>query len=335
MARYTQLQRHDIHTIAANYDLAVTAFEPIEGGAGNSSYRLHTRNTQYVLTVCDDKTLPDAITMGRLLLSLAQHHFPATRLLSPVNGDIVTVYRDKPVMLKIYIEGQVHENLDNLMLSQVGAEMAKLHQIPAPDFLPDQHAYGRQFFSDIISHNINIEYESWLTKQLNIIEQNIPSDLPRGLIHGDMFYDNILFEKNKFKAVIDFEEACHYDKGFDLGMGITGLCVKDTAVVLDKVRALINGYQQIRTLEQKEKETLQNFIHYAATATSCWRFWKYHIDTPSADKADKHREMMHIAEKINSVPKTTFQNAVFTRNPAQEQDADFPANERTPCPLPE
>ncbi|MCF6337825.1 MAG: homoserine kinase [Gammaproteobacteria bacterium] len=312
MAKYTQLQRHDIERIAKNYNLTVTEFESIEGGAGNSSYLLYTGHCKYVLTVCDDKALPDAIRMGQLLLWLEQYNFPATRLLPSVSGDIVIVYMDKPVMLKVYIEGQVNENLDDVMLFQTGAEMAKLHQIPAPDYLPEKHAYGLQTFSNIITGSINTEYESWLAKQLDHIKQNIPLDLPCGLIHGDVFFDNVLFEGDKFKAIIDFEEACHYYKGFDLGMGITGMCVTDTTVALDKVRALVSGYQKIRILGQAERESLQLFIHYAATATSCWRFWKYHIDTPSADKADKHRHMMQIAEGISSIPKATFQDAVFS-----------------------
>ncbi len=311
MAIYAQLQQNDIQKIAANYDLIVAEFEPIDGGAGNSSYLLHTQHAKYVLTVCDDKALIDVVRMGQLLLLLKEYNFPTTRLLSPLNRDIVTMYMDKPVMLKVYIDGHVCESLDDVMLSQVGAKMARLHQVPAPDFLPDKHSYGRQVFSSVIGRNINAEYESWLAKQLYYLERNIPPGLPCGLIHGDLFYDNVLFERKKFRAIIDFEEACRYYKGFDLGMGIVGLCAESTTVALDKARALVSGYQQVRKLEQIEKETLQLFVQYAATATSYWRFWKYHIDTPSADKADKHWQMMRIAEGVNGISKARFWEAVF------------------------
>ncbi len=311
MARYTQLQRSDIQKITTSYNLVVTDFEVIDGGAGNSSYLLHTPDGRYVLTVCDDKNLHDATSMGRLLLLLADHNVPATRLLPPVNSPVVIEYLNKPVILKAYVDGQTRENLDEAMLRQVGAEMARLHEVPAPDFLPDEHAYGLQVFSDVIGHNINTEYESWLAEQLDYLKQNIPPDLPRGLIHGDLFYDNVIFEEKKFRAIIDFEEACHYYKGFDLGMGILGLCVEGTGVILDKAHALVSGYQQIRTLEPTEKETLQVFVQYAAAATSCWRFWKYHIDTPSADNANKHWQMMQIAKDISKISKTEFLKVVF------------------------
>ena len=80
-------------------------FEPIEGGAGNSSCLLRTRQGNYVLTVFDDKTLAYVVRLGKLLLLLAEYEFPTTRRLSSVKGEKVTVYKAKPVMLKAYIAG--------------------------------------------------------------------------------------------------------------------------------------------------------------------------------------------------------------------------------------
>ncbi len=222
------------------------------------------------------------------------------------------MYRDKPVMVKAYIAGQVCKDLDETMLCQVGAAMARLHQLPVPDFLPDKHPYGLQVFPSVIGQNINPDYETWLGKRLAYLEQHIPPGLPYGLIHGDLFYDNVLFEEKKFKAIIDFEEACRYYKGFDLGMGILGLCVENTTVMLDKARALVRGYQQIRMLEKREKDTLLLFVEYAAIATSCWRFWKYHIQMPLVGKADKHWQMMHLAEDVATIPKARFWEVVFS-----------------------
>lgn len=116
-----------------------------------------------------------------------------------------------------------------------------------------------------------------------------------------MFYDNVLFDRKKFKAIIDFEEACCYYKVFDLGMGIVGLCTESTTVALDKARDLVSGYQQVQKLEDIEKETLQLFVEYAATATSYWRFWKYRIDTPGAEKPDKHWQMVRLTEGVNDI----------------------------------
>ena len=139
MATYTQLNEQDIHLLAENYDLKIIEFSSLDGGNGNSSYILKTQQASYVLTVCDDKEFDEVFKMGQLLLFLEAHNVPCNRLISPVNSKIITTFatadRVKPVMLKDYIEGQVIEELDETMLSQVGRQAARLNQIPPPDYL--------------------------------------------------------------------------------------------------------------------------------------------------------------------------------------------------------
>ena len=131
------------------------------------------------------------------------------------------------------------------------------------------------------------------------------------MIHSDLFYDNVLFVDKRLKAIIDFEDALYYYKGFDLGMGVVGLCSRESVVALDKVRALVAGYQRIRQLEEKEKETLQLFSEYAATIVACWRYWKYNIDTPIAKKARTYLPMLRLAERIRDIPPARFLDAIF------------------------
>ena len=76
-------------------------------------------------------------------------------------------------------------------------------------------------------------------------------------------------------------------------------------------RSLVNGYQQVRMLGKKEKDALQLFTEHAATAVSCWRFWKYHIHTRITENADKHRQMMYLAKEIGDIPRTQFIDGVF------------------------
>jgi homoserine kinase type II len=322
MATYTQLNKQDIQSLADNYDLRVIKFLPIDGGSGNSSYILKTEKSSYVLTVCDDKKIDEVFKMGQLLLLLETHNIPCNRLILPVNSEILTTFTTadgvKPVILKNYIEGQVIKQLDETMLFEVGRQAAQLNQISPPDYLPTNHSYGRQFFSRAIGLNIDVKYESWLSEEIDYLEQNISENLPRGLIHGDLFYDNLLFDPSSsmpggFKAIIDFEDACHYHLIFELGMGILGTCINDLTVNLDKARSLVNGYEKIRPLIKIEKESLQLFVRYAAVATSYWRFNKYNIEEPSQHKANHHLQMMNIAKSVSEIPKTHFFRTIFSR----------------------
>ena len=166
MATYTQLNQQDIQSLANNYDLKIVEFSSLDGGNGNSSYILKTRQSSYVLTVCDNKEFDEVFKMGKLLLLLEAHNVPCNRLILPVNSEILTTFATadgiKPVILKDYIEGQVVEQLDESILSQVGTQVARLNKIPSPDYLPTNHPYGRQFFPTVVGLNIDAKYESWM-----------------------------------------------------------------------------------------------------------------------------------------------------------------------------
>lgn len=305
MAQYTELNEKEINEIATAYDLQLVDYKPIEQGAGSSNYLLQTRQKNYVLTIFEI-TWDRVANLVNILSLLEKFNFPTTRLLNLAAGGVTTKFQGKPVLVKQYISGQVVKNLDDTMLNQIGIEMARLHDIPAPDSLADNHAYGLQTFRNVIGHNIDPEYETWLTQKHLYFDQLIPLELPRGLIHGDLFFDNVLFERKELKAIIDFEEVCQYYKVFDLGMGIVGLCSEETKINLNKVRSLVMGYQQVRVLEKQEKENLQLFVEYAAIATSKCRFWQYNIDTPIAEKAYYHWQMVKVAKDVTRISKARF-----------------------------
>lgn len=311
MTQYSRLQEKDILEISRKYNLKQISYESIEEGAGNTNYLVRTAQNYYVLTIFEIEHIR-AVNIGRLLSLLEEIDFPTTRVQKLANGDVITSFQGKPVMLKSYIVGQVVKNMDENMVSQVGAAIASLHEIPNPHFLPGQYAYGLETFLRVMDKGINLDYENWLAQRYDFLMQTIPSGLPRGLIHGDVFYDNVLFDGKKFKALIDFEEACQYYKVFDLGMAVVGLCTEESKVRLPKVRSLVNGYQEIRVLEEAEKEFLPLFIEYAAIATSSWNFWKYNIDTPIAELSGKHWKMVNIAMDASAIPGEIFMSAVFS-----------------------
>ena len=323
MATYTKLNPKIIQSIADEYELKIIESFPLEGGSGNSSFVLRDDQFSYVLTVCDDKNIKEISKMAALLLILEFHNVPCSRLvLTSKNNRMTTLKisnKIKPVMIKRHIEGHVFKELDETMLFQVGIEVARLNNIPSPDYLPTSHPYGLECFSTVIGLNIDIEYESWLSKEMVYLKSHVFEGLPKGLIHGDLFYDNILFTSSNrnskaFRAFIDFEEACNYYLVFELGMGILGCCISRNNIDLNKARAFVRGYQQERPLVDKEKESLQLFVQYAAVALSYWRFNKYNIKEPNESMASQHWQMVEVAKNISEILNTRFYNSIFIEN---------------------
>ena len=323
MATYTKLNPQIIQSIADEYELKIIESFPLEGGSGNSSFVLKDDQFSYVLTVCDDKNMKEISKMGALLLFLESHNVPCSRLVLTSNNDRMCTLKIsnkiKPVMIKRHIKGHVIKELDETMLFQVGSEVARLNNIPSPDYLPTSHPYGLECFSNVIGLNVDAEYEAWLSKEMIYLKKHIFTGLPKGLIHGDLFYDNILFtslssNSTAFRAFIDFEEACNYYLVFELGMGILGCCIKSNTIDINKARAFVRGYQQERPLVDEEKESLQLFVQYAAVALSYWRFNKYNIKEPHESMAMQHWEMVEVAKNISEISDTYFYNSIFAKD---------------------
>jgi len=310
MAPYTKLLEKEIRAIAKKYGLEIVRYALIEQGHANTSYLLIAKQGKFILTIFESR-LQRVARLCKALHLLDEHGFPSPRVCNLANGDVFTRFRGKPVLLKRYITGQVVEVLNREKIRQAGTAMAQLHEIPTPEFLPDNHAYVRQVFPNVMDKGANQEYTTWLAQRHNQLIQNIPSGLPTGLIHGDLFPDNMLFEGDELKAIIDFEMVCRSYRTFDVGMAVVGLCTDDTRLVLEKARAFVRGYQQRMRLEEKEKESLQLFIEHAAALTSAWRFSKYHIDAPNTQKSRRYLQMVHIAKGVKDIPKKQFMNAVF------------------------
>lgn len=310
MAYYTNLSKNDILELANKYGIKLNHYQPIEQGISNSNFLLTTEQGKFVLTVFELDPI-QASHIANVLRQLEQHKFPAPRLISTKDGKPITSFQDKPVLLKSYLPGQVLDKPDEQQLGQVGTALAHLHEIPAPEDLPGTPAYITQTYPTVIKAEIDREYRHWIEKRCNLINKNFPRNLPNGLIHGDLFSDNILFEDGKFKAMLDFEDTCQYFKVYDLGMAITGNCLNGTSISFGRTRALLNGYKQVRELELAEKDVMQLVIEWAAILTSAWRYWKFNIDKLDSDNSKRYLEMVEIAQKIISIPHHDFQHGVF------------------------
>jgi len=134
MANYTSLETYEIHSLAKRYGVEVSE-----------------------LTISDNRPLEDVINMVRLLDFLAEYDFPASRVVPLLDGEKVTVYREKPVILKSYIPGETIRNIPEKGLYTLGLTLARLHQIPAPDFIPQTHSFGLDTFSEAMGLNFDVE----------------------------------------------------------------------------------------------------------------------------------------------------------------------------------
>ena len=308
MAQYTVLNATEVQTILSQYGTEkVISFKVLSGGSENTNYLVNTNNNSFVLTICEQKSTEETTELASLLEYLKCNKFSTSILVKTTTGTLITVWNDKPVMLKAFIEGDIVEDLSEDLLIYLGKELAKLHQIKAPDYLPKAVAYGLERFDEVQVYAPETEFYKWLKSTQNYIENHIHPDLPKALIHSDIFYNNIICSNDGKRATImDFEEACYYYRVFDIGMMIIGTCSNKKTIDLTKVASLLEGYSQKIKLLEIEKKVLKTFTVYAAAATAFWRHQNYNYVNVIPQMKDHYLEMKQLANFAMSLSDSSF-----------------------------
>lgn len=312
MAHYTLLDRHGLERILENYRLGTPEnITPLDGGQANSSSIISTTSGKYVISVCDEKNFEELQRLTGTLEHLEKSGIATTRLIRTKDDRPFIEYADKPVYIKEFIEGIVPDSLTPGMTSQLGVALARLHEVVPPDDLSDSFPYGIEAFSEIFDENDS--FPRWLREKTAYLEKCINPELPKGLIHGDLFHDNTVFRGQQLAALLDFEEVCNYFLIFDLGMCAAGCCCPSGEISETLTAALINGYQSVRPLSDLEKNLFKRHIEYSAVATAFWRYRQYNIRIPDIGLNDTYEPMRDLADQIGVLDNDQFMQKVFSQ----------------------
>ncbi|MFT6000884.1 MAG: homoserine kinase type II [Neolewinella sp.] len=300
MAVYTQLTPADLQQVATIFGLPeITSVHNFAGGQENSNYLLWAGRQEYVLTLCENKTIDEAQVLIDTLRHLESHGFSTTRIIPTKDGAMQSDIHGKPLLLKSYLSGQVIDPLPLETMYPLGQAMARLHQVPAPEFLPTQPAYGRQTFGPM-QQNFGRPHPflNWLKMIEAYLQDHLPEDLPRALIHADIFADNVILTPDHGPVIMDFEEAATYYRVFDLGMAIVGTCYPEGELNVRAKEALLQGYESVIPLTESETKSLIPATIYAAAAMASWRFWQFNVVQPGEGKQEHYRALQKIADDL-------------------------------------
>ena len=136
-----------------------------------------------------------------------------------------------------------------------------------------------------------------LEKEMDLLKQRIPMDLPCGIIHGDLCPDNVIGRKGEVLALLDFEEICIESFAMDLVMTYVGFGWEDGLPVPGLWDALLAGYQTVRSLSGAEHAALADLHRYAVLAVAAWRYWQFMVNVPGTEHANRYLEMVNRLDK--------------------------------------
>ncbi len=297
MARYTTLSPTELAHIVAQYPIGTSLkLEEIPGGFGNSNFKLITTDGEFLLKICDEKDSAELNMQIRLLEHLRQYGYPTVYPILTKDQKPLTHEPFGSVMLYPFLQGEEPSPSANI-LAQLGEALAKLHCIPPVVGLPP-FAMGISQMHPFLKEVQDTEFATHpfvesLKSQLEEIEPLLNLPLSKGLLHGDLFLDNTLFDGEEMVAILDFEEGCYDTLLIDVGMTIIGCCyTSDDRLNLETVQRFLDAYNAMRPFTESEWKHLDRFVHYAALSIAFWRFRQFNIRRPDAHRANTYKEML-------------------------------------------
>jgi len=290
MEHYTRLDEQEIITALSQFNIHnIMSFELLHGGSENTNYLVKTGNRKYVLSICEQKTLEQTKHLADLLDHLEKNQFKTSKIVFTADQESAVSYKGKPIMVKEYLEGKIVQDLSPHALSLIGKELAKLHKIEAPDYLPKQLNYGKEHFPNAKKNVTDTAFNDWLEMVLAYVSPYLKLDLPRAFIHGDVYWDNVILSEDESSAnIMDFEEAAYYYRVFDIGMTIIGICAEQKIINFEKAKHLLAGYQSEIQLSADEIRSLKAFTIYAGASMTFWRHQNFNYVKPDPKMFDHY-----------------------------------------------
>ena len=291
MAVYTQISQKEISSIQSNFNLEkIVNFKGIKQGIENTNYFLITKKNKYVLTIFEKRVKKSELPFFMKLMDKLNHKgISCPRPLKNKKGNYLFKLKNKLACISTIVEGKDKKNLTPRQCLAVGQNIGKLHKSSFNIRLFRKNSFQGNKLDSLYksikfkTRRIAPNLETVLGYSRKNIKQNWPKNLPAGIIHADLFIDNIFFKKNKFSGFIDFYFSCNDFLIYELAICINALCFdyKKGKYNLNKSKVLnlIKGYEKVRRISINEKNSLNILCRAAALRYLLTRIYDY-FNTP-------------------------------------------------------
>lgn len=304
MSVYTLLDAGQLRPLLDQYGLgAVHTLQPVQGGIENSNYFLTVADAgstprELVLTLFEELSPAEAAFLPPLLLALADAGLPVAAPLATTAGHYQPLLLGKAVQLAPRLSGQHPDTPGPAVCRAMGEALAGLHLALADHPLQRQNAHGPDWWADMAArHRPRLDAVDRLLLDKGLEDYTATCarfpELPRGLIHGDLFRDNSLFNGDTLSGILDFSEAGQDHWLLDIAITANDFCRRwpHTRLRQDSLKAFLQGYDSRRPLLATEHEALPTFMAVAAI-----RFWLSRLETAERNTREG-RGGEHVLEK--------------------------------------
>ena len=272
------------------------SMSPLVGGWDNTNFLLRLKGgSEVVLKAWFANSVEEVSRVVQRHIHLDSNDIPTTVPLQLSNGCHFAERNSVAWTILPFVPGGML-GFDEDSLRSLGEVLCRMSSIPAADCFPESYRMGFDLFDEVISLSSGMgvpdPFVEMLSSQIDGIRRDFPSDLPMGILHGDLFPDNVIGRGGRVSAILDLEEAWIGPMAFDLAMACVGFGWDGTVPVWGRWKALFDGYQSVRKLTHEEVFSLPFLHHFATLSIAAWRFWKHNLSEPDEFLSDRYVEMV-------------------------------------------
>ncbi|MCM2477780.1 homoserine kinase [Rhizobium sp. CG5] len=261
MAVYTDTNEVDLKAFLAEYEAGeLMSYKGIAEGVENSNFLLHTSTGPLILTLYEKRTDRNDLPFFLGLM----HHLAARGLSCPLplprkDGALLGELSGRPAALISFLEGMWLRKPEARHCREVGVALAQMHvagegfELTRPNALSLEGWQSLWQKSKDRADEVEVGLEEEIGAELTFLAAHWPKDLPAGVIHADLFPDNVFFLGDSLSGLIDFYFACNDFLVYDLSICLNAWCFeKDGSYNITKGMAMLEGYQSVRPLSADE-----------------------------------------------------------------------------------
>jgi len=306
MAVYTEVGDAELEAFLAEYDIGqADSFKGIAEGVENSNFLLTTTGSelagQFIVTLYEKRVDPKDLPFFLGLMDhLAQRGINCPKPVHGRDGNALRQLAGKPAAITSFLHGMWPRRVDVRHCGPVGEALARLH-LAGRDFkLVRPNALSvdgwRPLFEASRRH-VGKDLDHELAAELDFLEANWPKGLPAGVIHADLFNDNVFFLQDKLSGLIDFYFACNDFLAYDVAICLNAWCFEaDNSFNATKARALLQGYDRVRPLAGDERRFMPLLARGSALRFYLTRLYDW-VHTPS-DALVKRKDPQEYLTKL-------------------------------------
>ncbi len=314
MSVYTPVTPDELQEWLKQYALGqLTDLQGIASGIENTNYFVTTTHGRYVLTLFERMRADDLPYYINLMAHLARHGIPCPSPIANLSNGYLNRLKGKPACIVTCLAGAPLTVPDADQCAQVGEMLANLHlaaqSYPAELANPRGPAWWKTTAAQVLP-KLDPEAATLLNEELRYQALHRFADLPRGVIHADLFRDNVLFQGGRLSGVIDFYYACNDAWLYDVAVTVNDWCVTDQgALDAPRLAALLHAYHAVRPLTALERGAWPVLLRAAALRFWLSRLYDFHFPRPgelthAKDPAHFERILRHHVAQNGALTRT-------------------------------